>query len=67
LARRNPDAGAALTASAARTTPETVLRQLEQLCDTILALERNANRVLAVETMLLALRRLDRHAPSPTP
>jgi hypothetical protein len=51
-----------LIAAAAQTTPEVVLRQLERLCDTIAALEHNANRVLAIETMLLALRRLDRGA-----
>jgi DNA polymerase-3 subunit delta' len=64
LAGRNPDAEPALLAAAAHTTTDVVLRQLEQLCDTILALERNANRVLAIETMLLALRRLDRGASS---
>jgi hypothetical protein len=37
-----------------------VLRQLEVVCDTIDALGRNANRVLALETMLLALRALER-------
>jgi hypothetical protein len=62
LAGRNPDAEPALIAAAAQTTPEVVLRQLERLCDTIAALEHNANRVLAIETMLLALRRLDRGA-----
>ena len=66
-AGRHPDLTAALVSSAARTTPAVVLRQLERLCDTILSLERNANRVLAVETMLLALRRLDRAAPSLLP
>jgi DNA polymerase-3 subunit delta' len=65
IAGRHPDLASALVGAAVRTTPEIVLRQLERLCDTIGALERNANRVLAVETMLLALRRLDRGAPSP--
>jgi DNA polymerase-3 subunit delta' len=63
-AYRNPDVTDTLRTVAARTTPEIVLRQLEQLCDTIAALERNANRVLAIETMLLALRRLDRGTQS---
>lgn len=63
LAGRNPDAEPALLTAATHTSADVVLRQLERLCDTILALERNANRVLAIETMLLALRRLDRGAP----
>ena len=67
LAGRHPDRAPSLAIAAAATTPETVLRQLERLCDTILALERNANRVLAVETMLLALRRLERRAASISP
>ena len=67
IAGRHPDLTATLARSAGRTTTEIVLRQLERLCDTILALERNANRILAVETMLLALRRLDRSAPNPRP
>jgi DNA polymerase III subunit delta' len=36
------------------------LRQLEAVCDTIDALGRNANRVLALETMFLALRGIER-------
>jgi len=67
LGARNPDLRRALAIAAARTDPETVLRQLELLCDTVDALDRNANRVLAIETMLLALRRLDRGTPSITP
>jgi len=67
LAGRHPDRTPALATAGAATTPEIVLRQLERLCDTILALERNANRVLAVETMLLALRRFERRAPSTSP
>lgn len=65
LAGRHPDRVPALAAAGATTTPARVLRQLARVCDTILALERNANRVLAVETMLLALRRLDRQTSSP--
>ena len=36
------------------------LRQLEAVCDTIDALGQNANRVLALETMLLVLRSIER-------
>lgn len=57
---RNPDAQAALATAAARTTTPTVLRQLEVVCDTVDAIGRNANKVLALETMLLDLRRLER-------
>lgn len=57
---RNPDARDALATAAARTTAPTVLRQLEVVCDTVDAIGRNANRVLALETMLLDLRRLER-------
>lgn len=67
LAYRNPDRQEALLTAAARTTPDAVLRQLDRLCDTLAALDRNANRVLAIETLLLALRRLDRTAWSPLP
>lgn len=67
LAYRHPDRSAALAAAARTTEPAIVLRQLERLCDTIGDLERNANRVLAIETMLLALRRLDRTAREATP
>jgi len=37
-----------------------LLRQLEVVCDTIGALEKNANRMLSVETMLLWLREIER-------
>jgi DNA polymerase-3 subunit delta' len=57
---RNVDALAALRAAAARTDVARLVRALETVCDTIRAVEQNANRVLALETMLLALRRLDR-------
>ena len=36
------------------------LRQLEAVCDTLEALGRNANRMLALETMLLWLREIER-------
>jgi len=58
--RRNPDAAAAVRAAADRSPPARALRQLDVVCDTIDALGRNANRVLALETMLLALRALER-------
>ena len=58
--RRNPDAAATVRAVADRSPPARTLRQLEVVCDTIDALSRNANRVLALETMLLALRALER-------
>src|SRR5262249_25088613 len=56
----NADMTAQLRATAARSTLDVVLRQLEAVCDTIDAIERNANRVLAFETLLLVLRRLER-------
>ena len=64
LPLRNPDAGPAVHATAGRSSPTTLLRQLEGVCDTIVALERNANRMLALETMLLWLRDLDRGRPA---
>lgn len=57
---RNPDARAALVATAARTGVPAVLRQLECVCDTVDAVQRNANRALALETLLLDLRRIER-------
>ena len=57
---RNVDAADALRAAAARSAMPRVLGALETVCDTIRDVERNANRVLALETMLLGLRRLDR-------
>jgi DNA polymerase-3 subunit delta' len=56
----NLDADAALRAAASRLSAEAVLRALDAACDTIRAVERNANRVLALETMLLQLRRIER-------
>jgi hypothetical protein len=44
-----------------------VLRALDTVCDTIRDVERNANRVLALETMLLALRALERTPPANSP
>lgn len=57
---RNPDVRPALVAAAARTTVPAVLRQLECVCDTVDAVQRNANRALALETLLLDLRRIER-------
>ncbi len=57
---RNPDAADALRAAAARSSIRGVLHQLQAVCATIEAIERNANRALALETMLLAMRRLER-------
>ncbi len=57
---RNPDAADALRAAAVGATVRGVVHQLEAVCATIDAIERNANRVLALESMLLALRQLAR-------
>jgi len=55
---------AGLRAAAARLAPAAVLRQLEAVCDTIRDIERNANRTLAIETLLLWLRQLERGDPA---
>jgi DNA polymerase-3 subunit delta' len=58
-----PEGGAGQTSDGGPTLrlPETArLRQLEAVCDTIDALGRNANRVLALETMFLVLRGIER-------
>jgi DNA polymerase-3 subunit delta' len=60
LPLRNRDVADAVAAAATVAQPSRVLRQLATVCDTIGALERNANRMLAVETMLLRLRALER-------
>ena len=57
---RNADALGPLRAAASRVQVPQVLGALETVCDTIRAIEGNANRVLALETMLLALRRVER-------
>src|SRR5207249_493701 len=62
---RNPDAGPTIRAAAARLSPTTVLRQLEAVCDTIAAIEGNANRTLALETMFLCLRETERGRVQP--
>ena len=58
---RNADVAPQLRATAARSTLDVVLRQLEAVCDTLELIDQNANRVLALETLLLALRRLERN------
>jgi DNA polymerase-3 subunit delta' len=60
LPLRNDDVAAAVRAAAARHLPAVRLRQLEVVCDTLEALGRNANRMLALETMLLWLREIER-------
>lgn len=67
LPPRNTDALAAIAAAAPRLSPTARLRQLEAVCDTITALERNANRMLALETMLLGLRAIERGDARVTP
>jgi DNA polymerase-3 subunit delta' len=59
-APRNPEMAAAAEASAAHSTVHGVLRQLEAVCATIEAIEGNANKALALETLLLDLRRIER-------
>jgi DNA polymerase-3 subunit delta' len=56
----NRDAQVAVREAAARWPATARLRQLEVVCDTLSALERNANRMLALETMLLCLRQIER-------
>jgi DNA polymerase-3 subunit delta' len=58
----NVDVRARLVSTAAVTAPDLALRFLEVVCDTVEALGRNANRTLAIETMLLELRRVARRA-----
>ena len=62
LPLRNPGAARSVTAAAGRLSPAALLRQLEAVCDTIGDLEKNANRMLSVETMLLWLREIERGA-----
>ena len=57
---RNADAAQPLRDASARATVPHVLQALDVVCDTIRAVEGNANRVLALETMLLALRGIER-------
>jgi DNA polymerase-3 subunit delta' len=55
---------AEVRAAAGRLDAGAVLRQLEAVCDTIRDIERNANRTLAIETLLLWLRQLERDDPA---
>jgi DNA polymerase-3 subunit delta' len=64
---RNPDVAPAVLAAAARLPAAARLRQLEAVCGTLDALGRNANRMLAVETMLLRLRAIERGEPGVPP
>jgi len=61
---RLPAHAAAIRAAASRLEPAAVLRQLEAVCDTIRDIERNANRTLAIESLLLWLRQVERGDPA---
>ncbi|HLK12975.1 MAG TPA: DNA polymerase III subunit delta' [Candidatus Binatia bacterium] len=56
----NPDVADRVRAAAAGRSPAVTLRQLALVCDTIAAIEQNANRPLALETLLLDLREAER-------
>ena len=58
--RRNPDAAVALQALAAHQPPPQMLRALQIVCATIDDVGHNANRQLALETMLFDIRDLER-------
>ena len=60
LPLRNPGSAAAVREAASRLSPTALLRGLEVVCDTIADLEKNANRMLSIETMLLSLREIER-------
>jgi DNA polymerase-3 subunit delta' len=62
LRLHDPGAADALADAAATRHPSAILRQLELVCDTIVAVEQNANRQLVLETMLLDLREIERAA-----
>ena len=67
-ALRNPDAAGSVRAAAARLPVPLVLRHLEAVCATIAAVERNANRTLALEALLLGLRDTERErSPAGSP
>jgi len=61
---RLPAHASHVRAAAARLDAAAVLRQLEAVCDTIRDIERNANRTLAIETLLLWLRQVERGDPA---
>ena len=58
--RRNPDAAVTLRALAEQQPPPTLLRALRIVCATVDDVGRNANRQLALETMLFDIRDLER-------
>ena len=60
LPLRSAGAETVVATLAPRRPPAARLRQLEAVCDTLDALGRNANRQLALETMLLTLRDIER-------
>jgi DNA polymerase-3 subunit delta' len=57
---RNPGAAAAVHRVGSGSDTSARLRQLATVCDTMTAIARNANRQLALETMLLELRDIER-------
>ena len=61
--RRNPDHADAIRTVAARLTLDAALRQLRTVCATVEDIEHNANRQLALETLLLRLRAIERGDP----
>jgi DNA polymerase III subunit delta' len=67
LPLRNPTTAEAVRTTAARLSPDALLRQLAVVCDTIIDLGKNANRMLSVETMLLWLREIEREAATAAP
>jgi DNA polymerase III subunit delta' len=66
LPLHTPEAAAEVRGAAGRLDVPARLRQLEAVCDTLQAIDRNANRQLALETMLLRLRDLERRLPTPS-
>jgi len=61
---RLPAQATHIRVAAARLDAAAVLRQLEAVCDTIRDIEKNANRTLAIETLLLWLRQVERGDPA---
>ena len=55
----NPDVREQLARLAPARDASRTLRQLGLVCDTVRAVEHNANRTLALETLLLALRDIE--------
>lgn len=67
LPLRNPTTVDDVRTTAARLSPDALLRQLAVVCDTITDLGKNANRMLSVETMLLWLRDIEREPATGAP